>query len=138
MVRGQGVLMPRIFHGAAAPPDPGSTPGTGSDPIQVAANLQMLADAKEFAAKAGAKFDVVYVPSPADGWQTPAFENDRVQLTQYAAGHQIPLLDLTSAFKTHGWMSLSLDGIHLKPEGHEVVANEIVAHWDALMRGTAK
>ncbi|HVT81807.1 MAG TPA: hypothetical protein VHM90_14270, partial [Phycisphaerae bacterium] len=123
-------VSPRIFKGNAAPPDPGSIPGTSSDPAQVTANLQMLADAKDLAEKSGARFGVVYVPSPAPGWQTPAFEQDHDTLASFAASHQIPLLDLTSAFRQNGWLTLSIDGIHLKPEGDELVAREIAAHWD--------
>lgn len=125
-------VKPRIFRGNAAPPDPGSVPGGTTDAAQVAANLQMLVDARELAEKGGAKFAVVFVPSPAEGWQTPAFEQDHARLAAFAAEKHIPLLDLTDAFRTQGWLALSVDGIHLKPEGNEVVAKEIARHWDML------
>jgi lysophospholipase L1-like esterase len=125
-------VKPRLFRGNAAPPDPGSVPGGTIDASQVAANLQMLLDARELAKNAGAHFAVVFVPSPAEGWQTPAFEQDHARLASFAADNRIPLLDLTDAFRAQGWLTLSIDGIHLKPEGNEVVAREIARQWSLL------
>ena len=125
-------VWPRIHPSAAPPPDPGSFAGPILD-SQVDANLQMLVEARDFAAKSHAQFAIVYVWTPSLEWQTSVYEGHHTRLVNWTRDHSIPLLDLSEAFRAGGGMTLTFDGIHLRPEGHELIAREVTSHWTTLL-----
>ncbi len=127
---------PRLFH-QPVPSDPGSTAAATQDAGQIARNFELLGQAKALAAQAGAAFALVYVCSPGADFQTPGYEAAHQQLIHWTADQAIPLLDLTDAFHANGWLALTFDGIHLRPQGDALVAREILTHWTSLTRSPA-
>lgn len=124
-------VTPRLFHSAAAP-DAGSIASQPQDEHQFAANVDCLLQARTITDKAGARLGLVYCASAGPGWQKTQYERLYQHLIDWTKNHRLPMLDLTSGFPTSAAGTLTFDGVHLRPAGHKVVADEITSNWRVL------
>jgi hypothetical protein len=117
-------LKPRLFHGPA-PLDAGSfsqRPDVNRDTPPVLATLDR---ACRFARDHGAEFRIVYSPARGADWELPDHSRAFEMLRSWAARNNVPLLDLSVDLTARPLKEVYQDGIHLRPEGDEIVAHAI-------------
>jgi hypothetical protein len=127
-------VVPRLFRAAA--PAPAATASEAEDDLQLAANLECLSQARAIADQAGARLRLLYCASPVPGWYSAQYTRLYQRLVQWTTEQHVPLLDLSSAFPLAAADSLTFDGVHLRPAGHKVVADEISSKWRSLTQST--
>lgn len=126
-------LRPRLLH-FAAKSDAGDAIDPNADAI-ARANLADLDAVHSLVTAQGARLVLVYIPFRRDIPQLSAAP--AATLHTWAAAHQVPMLDLTSAEQPFTAAQITLDnGIHLNARGHEVIAQaleqRIAQSWPAL------
>ncbi|WP_158615552.1 SGNH/GDSL hydrolase family protein [Acidipila sp. EB88] len=120
---------PRLFH-IKRKLDAGSQFGSDS-PANVGPNLERLNEFQQAVAGNHARMGVVFlaarswIHNSAEAAATPS-------LVQWAAQHQVPLLDVTGAEMPYSSKEITLDGIHFNAKGHRIAATAIEQHWAEL------
>jgi len=128
-------IAPRVFKVAVAV-DPGSTSSEGLPaPELVNSVMQTIAETRRRAISNGARFVILYTPAVlADISAHQAdWDGALAQLKNWAISESVPLIDMTPAFSTHGPKDIYFDGIHLRPLGDEIVADEFVSFISAQL-----
>ena len=98
------------------------------DANQVAASLAELEEFRQLVTGQGARMGIVYIPFRKE-MPEPAGAMGRT-LREWAAGHGVPLMDMTAVESGHSVKEIDLDaGVHLNAEGHRLVAAEIEREW---------
>jgi lysophospholipase L1-like esterase len=122
-------LKPRVFHitpatdaGDVAPPNADAT---------IRANLGELDDFEKLVRDQQARFAIVYIPFRGE-IPEPAAESDAA-LRTWAAAHQVPLFDLTSAETPYTVKEITLDEDHLNVRGNQLVAKAIENLWSSTL-----
>jgi lysophospholipase L1-like esterase len=120
-------LLPRVFPGMKVH-DPGSSllasDYATNEETKVLATIDQI---RSLAVEHGARFGIVFSPSTDHlidsnkrAWQgvVEIFRN-------WAASKNITLIDLTPEYAQHPAADVYLDGVHLRPLGHQLVAKAI-------------
>jgi hypothetical protein len=123
-------VRPRLFHEAIAG-DAGTTlPAPELIEKREAVNFAAIEKGRELAEKSGAVFAIVYVPFA--GWKRELIEGTEKLIGDWATSMHVPFIDVAPAMAKEDAGKLTIDGMHLKPYGHEVVANEIQRQWGVI------
>jgi hypothetical protein len=128
-------IEPRVFK-VAVGVDPGSTSSEGPPaPELVDSVMQTIAETRRLAVSNGARFVILYTPAVlADVSAHQAdWDTALTQLKNWAKSESVPLIDMTPAFSAHGPKEIYFDGIHLRPLGDEIVADEFVSFISAQL-----
>jgi hypothetical protein len=127
---------PRLFHQKIAG-DAGTTlPAPEIIEQRTAQNFEVMEKAVALCRKSGATIGVVYVPFA--GWEKEQIENTEHLLTEWTASQHMPLIDVAPAFAKDDPAALTMDGMHLKAYGHQVVAKEIERQWGVIDEAVAE
>lgn len=120
---------PRIL-GRRRHVDAGDSSGDPSGAIE-RANLTELEAFRALVTSQHARMVLVYAPFRKD-LPNPSAAS-AATLHAWAAAHQVPLLDLTTAESAHSAREITLDGgVHFNEKGHRLVADAIERDWPAL------
>jgi hypothetical protein len=123
-------------HIIPPPPDPFAVPPSPPDQVRIRAeNFELLRQAVELCHKSGALLGIVFVPFA--GEHDSLARDNHESVLQWTRENNIPLIDVAPAFERENEKKLTIDGMHLQPYGHQVVAAEIQRQWgtiDAAMR----
>ncbi len=123
-------VLPRLFHETIAG-DAGTTlPSPEVTDQRAVANFLMVEKGRDFAEKAGAVFGIVHVPFA--GWKREVIEHSEKLIADFAVAHHVPLIDVAGALEAEDAGKMTMDGMHLKPEGDAVVAREIERQWGVM------
>ncbi len=124
-------VLPRVMASVRrgqALADPGSTLDARLDPATAAAVMRTIEETRQLVISRGARFIIVFSPVV-----TPDVVRDQVQwdgarrdLAQWAAAQHVPVLDMTAIFASRNAATVYFDGIHLRPAGNQLVADEFV------------
>jgi len=123
-------VKPRLFHEAVSG-DPGTTlPGVDVGAQRIAANLLVLDQARAFCQRSGAVFGLVYIPFA--GWHEPLNTGAHQILVDWVETDHVPFIDLGPKFEHEDDKLLTFDGMHLRPYGDRVAAEEIKRQWGVI------
>ncbi|MGN6366734.1 MAG: SGNH/GDSL hydrolase family protein [Phycisphaerae bacterium] len=123
-------VRPRLFHETIAG-DAGTTlPAPEVVEKHEAINLAVIDKGRQFVEKSGAVFAIVYVPFA--GWKRDVIETSEKVIGDWAASMNVPFIDTAPAMEKEDAGKLTMDGMHLKPYGNEVVAHEIQRQWGVI------
>jgi lysophospholipase L1-like esterase len=121
-------LLPRLTnHGPAS--DPGSTASNDPDiEGQTPMILKTLFEAKAITDAQLARFEIIYSPATSreieqyrDHW------NKGIDLLiRWAEAQNVPLIDMRGPFARYPAPTVYFDGIHLRPLGHQLIAEAVV------------
>jgi lysophospholipase L1-like esterase len=129
-------ILPRIFKGLQAH-DAGS--GEGDDPPieeETPKIVSTLAAADQFALSHNAKFAIVFVPSAQAAVKKYQQHWDRgiAMMMEWAKAEHIPVLDMRSSFSENSPDKVYLDGLHLRPLGHQLIEQTFLSRYENIMR----
>lgn len=116
-------LLPRLGLAARAV-DPGAS-GNADEVIPVAQVLANINEARRIAEQAGARFVLVYVPATGPAWRAEHWQREKQELDRWARDNDVLYVDATAAMARQPADSVYFDGIHLRPDGHRILAREI-------------
>lgn len=122
-------LLPRIGLAAGPAPDPGST-GKADDSIPVNDVVQNICKIQQLVQLNGAGFFLVYIPAHGGVWQSAHFRAAKSVLDRSAEANHLNFLDLTSWLATRPIKEITFDGLHLRPQGHSIVASRIAQYME--------
>lgn len=109
--------------------DPGSVPTSEPDPAIETRVLQVLSQASGFAKAHGAVFMLVFSPTDAAELKTPAWNKAIADFTRWAQEFDVVLIDMGSRYSQYPREQVYFDGIHLRPFGHRLVAEEFLREF---------
>jgi hypothetical protein len=129
-------ILPRLFASMQAH-DAGSSGDAPADPSMVASCiLAPLDEAQSICQKAHARFAVIYTPdrtvSERSDWKACT-----QLLLQWGQRRHVLVLDMSDQFLTQPFSYVYIDGLHLHPGGHELIAQRVINSWPQLMSGSA-
>jgi lysophospholipase L1-like esterase len=124
-------VAPKLFKGLEVH-DAGSA-AHGDPPIESETPniLRTLSEAHRLAEAHHAKYLVIYVPTATtanSGYQARWLKGADL-LKDWARTENVPLLDMTDTFAHQPSTEIFLDGTHLKPRGHALVAQAFVSFY---------
>jgi hypothetical protein len=133
----QRYLLPRISPRFIAHVDAGSTISAADSLGNAPAVLKDLAEAKALANAREAGFAVMYVPFRQDGFNTPMYRAGVAGMMAWCRETHTPLVDMTEEMANYPATLTHLDGAHLRPEGHAIVAARLEREWIPLLAAAA-
>jgi hypothetical protein len=102
--------------------------GQGDPPVEVKTpvTLDALSDMRRQAQAAGATYAVIYVPTASTdhGPYREHWQKGVDMLKAWTRGENVPLIDLSEVFAHKASTDVFMDGTHLKPSGHRLVASQ--------------
>jgi hypothetical protein len=129
---------PRLLH-REPPRDAGSVastePSLDIDKLTTMV-FEQLEEAHGIARAAGARFAIVMTRARGE-WDDPQYQHAIDLLHRWASDQQVPLLDMGERFSHYPGDEVYLDTIHLRPKGHELVAQGILQEWNHLTSPSA-
>jgi len=105
--------------------DAGSMPESAPDARASAAVLASLEAARRVTLSQGARFALVYSPSAQAQLHNAAWQAQVAALKRWANAAQVPLIDLSDAFRRYPASAVYFDGLHLRPLGHQLAEQAI-------------
>jgi hypothetical protein len=125
-------ILPRVFAGMQAH-DPGSSGGAPADPAQVnACILVPLDEARTICQKAHARFAVIYTPDRTVSGRSDWKACERI-LMDWGQRRHVLILNMSDQFLSQPFSYVYIDGLHLHPGGHELIAQRVIDSWPRLM-----
>ena len=124
-------VAPKLISGIQTT-DPGSIPTSEPDPAIEPQVLQALSQARAFARDHGATFLLMFSPTDADPLKTPAWEKAIDNLKSWARESGIDLIDMSAKYSQYRRDQVYFDGIHLRPFGHQLVAEQFLTEFNRL------
>jgi hypothetical protein len=123
-------VKPRLL-GEPISNDPGTTlPGFKLAALRIEANLRVLEQARGFCRRSEAVFGLVYIPFA--GWHEPLNTGAHQVLADWVGTNHVPFIDLGPKFEHEDDKLLTFDGMHLRPYGDQVAADEIKRQWGVI------
>jgi len=116
-------VAPRIYKGLVVH-DPGSiAEGDPAIETETSKILAALSEAHRIASEHGARFAIIYSPSVGEDVTKYQQHWDKgvSMLLDWAKREKVPLIDMRQDYAAHPSNDVFLDGIHLKPLGHELI-----------------
>jgi hypothetical protein len=102
------------------------------DQSKVPAMLANLDEARSICQKAHAKFAVIYTPF-YDLKDRPDWNACVQMLMDWGQRRHVPILDMRDQFLTLPNSEVYIDRRHLRPGGHELIAQRVIDSWPQLM-----
>jgi hypothetical protein len=124
-------LAPRIFKGIVTN-DPGSV-SQGAPDIEAGTPkiLNALGEAKAIATKAGARFVIIFSPAvegDMNGYYS-LWDKGIERLLNWANAEHVSVIDMRAEYSKHPAAEVYSDGIHLRPLGDQLVAEEFIRRY---------
>jgi hypothetical protein len=124
-------IVPRLFARLAVA-DPGSiAEGDPAIEAETPKVLAALSEAHRIASDHGARFAVIYSPAVQEDVRQYQEHWDKgvSMLSDWAKGENVPLLDMRQDYDAHRFSDVFLDGIHLRPLGHELIEKAFIKRY---------
>lgn len=115
--------LPRLGLGRSAV-DPGST-ATSKETLPTTVVLSEIDEMRRIVQAQGGHFLVLYSPGAGKQWETAEKYAARDQLFSWAKRSKVDVIDMTPIYKIVPESQVYWDGLHLRPEGHRLVATAI-------------
>ena len=115
-------LLPRITGRYAPKSDAGSHASDLDTPANVPHILSKIGETRELATAHGAAFAVLYVPFRASEFQAPMYVEAAAKLVDWCRESKTKLVDMTEDFNPYPADATHIQGVHLKPQGHAIIA----------------
>lgn len=125
-------VAPRLISGFKTA-DPGSLSDSEPEPQIEERVLQVLELARAFADAHQARFWLIFSPTDAASMRTPAWLTAIDGLKQWAARAHVPLIDMSATYSKYARDQVYFDGLHLRPFGHQLVAEEFLTHFRSAL-----
>jgi hypothetical protein len=130
-------VLPRISSRFIVKADAGSQAYAG-DTLEGAVHVnERLTAARNFAHANGAGFALAYVPFRHEESKQNVYVQAHTQFAAFCDSQKIPLLDMTEEICSFPESVTHMDGAHLRPEGHQIVAARFEREWTALLANAA-
>lgn len=96
--------------------------------------LEALETAQSAVVAAGGRYAIAYTPARSAAWDSPAFQERFRRLERWASRREVPLIDLTADLGKESLEAVYFEGgIHLRPLGHQRVAERLLKELPGLL-----
>jgi hypothetical protein len=128
-------VLPRISNRFVVQEDAGSRSRPNDSIDNQPEVLAAIGEAQTFVAARGGRFAVAYVPFRNE--RAPQFAQAYEVLKAWCTAHGTPFIDLKQEIESYPETYTHLDGSHLRPEGHALVAHRFEREIQAVLAGAA-
>jgi hypothetical protein len=128
-------ISPRLFKIPLAV-DPGSTSSEGPPPPDLVDSVfRTITETRRRVESNGARFVILYTSAVLPDVRAHQADWDAAlaRLKTWSTSESVPMIDMTPAFSAHGPKEIYFDGIHLRPLGDQIVADEFVSFLGSLL-----
>jgi hypothetical protein len=130
-------VLPRISSRFVVKADSGSVAAAGDLPEGAIHVQERLLKARQFCHASGAGFATAYIPFRHADSKLPLYVQAHVDFAAFCKTKNIPLLDMSEEMNAYPANVTHMDGAHLRPEGHQIVAARFEREWTSLLAAAA-